>query len=143
MSQTMLRNQILNRGAAAAPSSNTFVPPELFGMLGSITRADIDPLDFGVIKIDDSGKVVLVNQYQSELGGVPVPSFEGKHYFTAIAPCTNNGLFYGTFRKGVAANNLNVAFPYTFNFKMKPTNVRIHMYRDPATRTNWVFCQRA
>lgn len=142
MSTTMLRNQIMNRTAApAAPGS--FVPPELFGMLGNLSRADADACDFGVIKLDDAGKVVMVNRYQSDLGGVAIPQFEGKHYFTQIAPCTNNGLFFGSFRKGVAANSLNITFPYTFTFKMKPTNVRVHLYRDAATRTNWVFCQRA
>lgn len=138
----MLRNQMMNRGAAPAPTGS-FVPGELFGMLATIGRQDIDSMDFGIIKLDDSGKVVMVNRYQSDLGGVAVPQFEGKHYFTQIAPCTNNGLFFGSFRKGVAANSLNVSFPYTFTFKMKPTNVRVHMYRDPASRTNWVFCQRA
>lgn len=142
MTTAMLRNQIMNRSAAPAPAG-TFVPGELFGMLGNLSRNDADSCDFGVIKLDDSGKVVMVNRYQSELGCVPVPNFENKHYFTQIAPCTNNGLFFGTFRKGVAANSLNVCFPYTFTFKLKPTNVRVHMYRDPASKTNWVFCQRA
>jgi hypothetical protein len=36
-----------------------------------------------------------------------------------------------------------MTFPYTFTFKLKPTNVRIHMYRCPSTRTNWCFVQRA
>lgn len=139
---TMLRSQIMNRGAAPAATAS-FVPAELFGMLGNLSRNDADSMDFGIVKLDDAGKVLMVNRYQSDLGGVAVPQFEGKHYFTQIAPCTNNGLFYGSFRKGVAANSLNITFPYTFNFKMKPTNVRIHMYRDAASRTNWCFVQRA
>ena len=139
---SMLRNQIMNRNAPAA-NQGSFVPAEFFSALPNLTRADADAMDFGVIRLDDTGKVVMVNRYQSELGGVAIPNFEGKHYFTQIAPCTNNGLFYGSFRKGVAANNLNIAFPYTFTFKLKPTNVRVHMYRDPASKTNWVFCQRA
>ncbi|MDX2146564.1 MAG: photoactive yellow protein [Planctomycetota bacterium] len=123
--------------------ANTFVPPEMFNMLGNITRNDIDACDFGVIQLDDTGNVVMVNRYQSDLGGVPVPSFEGKHWFTKIAPCTNNSLIYGTFKKGVAANNLNVVIPYTFTFKMKPTNVRLHLFRDTRTGKNFVFCVRA
>lgn len=141
-SATMLRDRMMNRSAAPM-SPGSFVPPEVFSNLGSLSRNDVDSFDFGAIKLDDSGKVVLVNRYQSELGCVPVPQFEGKHYFTQIAPCTNNGLFFGTFRKGVAANSLNVTFPYTFTFKLKPTNVRVHMYRCPTSKTNWVFVQRA
>ena len=72
-----------------------------------------------------------------------MPSAEGKNFFTQVAPCTNNGLFFGTFKKGVAANNLNVSFPYTFTFKMRPTNVKIHMFRDPNSRKNFVFVARA
>lgn len=129
--------------APAAPAQGTFVPAELFNMLGNLSRADADACDFGVVKLDDAGNVQMVNRYQSELGGVPVPQFEGKHWFTRIAPCTNNALFFGTFKKGIAAGALNVCFPYTFTFKMKPTNVKVHMYRDQASGTNWAFCARA
>lgn len=139
----MSQMNMMRSPAARPASSNSFVPDELFGMLGNLSRADMDRCDFGVIKLDDSGKVVMVNRYQSDLGGVAIPNFEGKHYFTQIAPCTNNALFFGSFKKGVAANNLNLVFPYTFTFKMKPTNVKVHLYRDQATKTNWVFCARA
>ncbi len=125
-----------------APSS-TFVPGEIFGMLGNLARRDADECDFGIIQLDDAGNVVMVNKYQSELGGVPVPAFEGKHWFTKIAPCTNNNIIYGTFKKGVAAKNLNVVLPYTFTFKMKPTNVKLHLYRDSQSGRNFAFCVRA
>lgn len=123
--------------------AGTFVPQELFGALGNLSRRDADEADFGIIQLDDAGNVVMVNRYQSELGGVPVPQFEGKHWFTKIAPCTNNGLIYGTFKKGVAAKNLNVVMPYTFTFKMKPTNVKLHLYRDQQSGKNFAFCVRA
>lgn len=123
--------------------TGTFVPQEIFNMLPTLSRAEADSCDFGIIQLDDAGNVVLVNRYQSELGGVPVPQFEGKHWFTKIAPCANNGLLYGNFKKGVAAKSLNVVLPYTFTFKMKPTNVRIHMYRCPRSNKNFVFCARA
>jgi len=140
-SANMLRDRMMNR--TAAPSSpGSFVPQELFAQLGSFSRNDADACDFGVVKLDDSGKVVMVNRYQSDLGCVAVSNFENKHYFTQIAPCTNNGLFFGAFRKGVAAGSMNITFPYTFTFKLKPTSVKIHMYRDPASKTNWVFCQK-
>lgn len=120
----------------------TFVPAELFSRLGNLSRADIDACNFGIIQLDDAGNVVMVNRYQSELGGVPVPQFEGRHWFTKIAPCTNNSLIYGTFKKGVAAGALNVIMPYTFTFRMKPTNVQLHLYRDQASGKNFAFCLR-
>ena len=137
----MLRDRMSNR--TSAPSNpGSFVPQEIFSQLGSLTRADADSCDFGVIKLDDTGKVLMVNRYQSELGCVPVPQFENKHYFTQIAPCTNNNLFFGSFKKGVQASRLNVLFPYTFTYRMRPTNVKVHMHRDAATRTNWVLVKK-
>ena len=124
---------------APAPTQGTFVPAELFNMLGSLSRADADSCDFGVVKVDDSGRIQMYNRYESELAGVAPSSAEGKSFFTQIAPCTNNALFFGTFKKGIAAGALNVCFPYTFTFKMKPTNVKVHMYRDQASGSNWIF----
>ncbi|MEO0512541.1 MAG: photoactive yellow protein [Planctomycetota bacterium] len=135
---TMMQNT-----AGAAPAQGTFVPNELFGMLGNLSRSDADACDFGVIRVDDAGKILMYNRYETELGGVPASSAEGKNFFTQIAPCTNNSLFFGSFKKGIAAGSLNVAFPYTFTFKMKPTNVKIHLYRDAASATNWIFVARA
>ena len=28
---------------------------------------------------------------------------------------------------------------YVFTYKMKPTNVMIHLYHDPSSKTNWIF----
>jgi photoactive yellow protein len=140
---TMLQSRPAMSPAGNMAPANTFVPAELFGMLGNLSRADADACEFGIIQLDDAGNVVMVNRYQSELGGVPVPQFEGKHWFTKIAPCSNNGLVYGNFKKGVAAKNLNVILPYTFTFKMKPTAVKLHLYRDQRSGKNFVFCIRA
>lgn len=122
--------------------SSTFVPSEIFSMLGNLSRRDADACDFGIIQLDDAGNVVMVNRYQSELGGVPVPAFEGKHWFTKVAPCTNNNIIYGAFKRGVASKSLNSLIPYTFTFKMKPTNVKVHLYRDPQSNKNFAFCVR-
>jgi photoactive yellow protein len=140
---TTLRDRIMNTRPAAAPASpGSFVPTELFSSLGSLNRGDADSFDFGIVKCDDSGKVLLINRYECEMGGVSPTTTEGKNFFTQVAPCSNNTLFFGSFRKGVAAANLNVTFPYTFNYKMKPTNVRVHLFRCNSTRTNWVFVQK-
>lgn len=133
----------LMQNAMAPAPAGTFVPAELFGLLGNLSRSDADSCDFGVVKVDDSGVIKLYNRYESELAGVAPSTAEGKNFFTQVAPCTNNGLFFGSFKKGVASGSLNVTFPYTFTFKMRPTNVKIHLYRDQASKTNWVFVAKA
>lgn len=120
----------------------SFVGPEIMSKLGNLTRSDVDTVPYGVVKVDTAGKIQLYNRYESDLAGVAVNSAEGKNFFTDIAPCTNNKLFFGKFKAGVEAGELNSMFNYTFTYKMKPTNVAIHLVHDKASKTNWIFVQK-
>ncbi len=124
-------------------TATTFVPTEVFSRLGSLSQSQADGYDFGIVKVDNAGKILIYNQYEADLAGITVESAIGKNFFTQIAPCTNNGLFFGAFKKGVAAGSLDTTFAYTFTYKMKPTNVNIHLLHDSASGTNWVFVKTA
>jgi len=128
---------------AMGAASGSFVPDDFLASCGGVDRSTADNQPFGVVKCDDSGKVLLFNKWESEMAGVPVNNAEGKNFFTQVAPCSNNGLFYGTFKKGVASGHMNVVFPYTFTYKMRPTNVKIHLYRDGNTKSNFIFVTKA
>jgi photoactive yellow protein len=128
---------------APKPLAGQYVPSEVIEHAGSMTRIDADGHDFGVVKVDDAGKILMYNKYESEMGGYAASAVEGKNFFTDIALCTNNALFFGQFKKGVAAGTLNMLFPYMFTYKMKPTNVKVHMYRDADSKTNWVFVKKS
>ncbi len=121
---------------------NTFVPENIFTTLSTLDRAKADAADFGIVKVDEAGVVQLYNKYESELAGIAPKDAEGKNFFTQVAPCTNNRLFFGRFKDGLASGNLNISLPYTFTYKMRPTNVQIHLYHDTATKTNWVFVKK-
>lgn len=121
----------------------SFVPDEVLSALGSMTRADADAQDFGVVQVDDSGNVLLYNQFQANLVNIRPSSAEGQNWFGQLAPCTNNPLFYDQFKNGVRSGNLNTMFTYTFNYRLRPMNVQIHLYRDGASRTNWIFVRPA
>ncbi len=116
--------------------------PEILPYLGDMSREHLDSLDFGVVKVSAAGVIEIYNRYESELAGVPVAKAEGRNFFTQIAPCTNNRLILGRFKEGVAAGSLNVSIPYTFTYKMKPTNVKIHLYHDASSQTNWLLIHR-
>jgi photoactive yellow protein len=120
----------------------SFVPQEILNRLDSLTQSEADELPFGVVKCDDNGSVELYNSYESELGKVAVSEATGKNFFNEVAPCTNNKLFKGKFLKGISESNLNETFNYTFTYKLRPTNVSVHMLRDNNTKTNWLFIQR-
>lgn len=123
--------------------AGTFVPDATLAKLGEMTRQDADACDFGIIQLDDAGVVRLYNRYQERLANITADSCEGKNFFTHVAPCANNGLFFGLFKRGVASGDLNVLFPYTFTFKLKLTSVRVHLFRCKVSRTNWCFVRRA
>ncbi len=120
----------------------SFVTPDILSRLSNLNRNDADNATYGVVKVDNTGKILLYNRYEAELAGIIPSSAEGKNFFTEIAPCTNNKLFFGKFKAGVEAGELNAAFNYTFTYKMKPTNVQIHLLHDKGSKTNWIFVQK-
>ena len=127
---------------ASTMAKSSFISQEQLSSLPSMSRAELDALDFGAVKVDDEGVIEIYNRYESELASVSVADAEGKSFFTQVAPCTNNNLFFGSFKKGVQEGELNALFPYTFTYRMRPTNVKVHIYRDAATRTNWVLVKK-
>lgn len=116
----------------------SFVDSSTLTTLPSLDQSQADALDFGIVKVDDEGNVLLYNQWESDMAGVPVASAMGKNFFTQVAPCTNNRLFFGRFKDGVSAGDLDTEFNYTFTYKMKPTNVVVRILRDGSS-ANWVF----
>lgn len=116
-----------------------FIDPNILGKLGTLTQAEADAASFGIVKVDGSGKILLYNKYESELANVPIQTAVGKNFFTEVAICTNNRIFYGRFKEGMVSGNLDITFNYVFTYKMKPTNVVIHLYHDLASDTNWIF----
>lgn len=110
--------------------------------LPSLSAAELDALSIGVVKVDDKGTIQMYNKEEGRIGNVNPASVIGKNFFTQVAPCTNNRLFFGKFKEGVAKGSMSFSMPYTFTYKIKPTNVLIQMYRDTATNTNWIIVKQ-
>jgi photoactive yellow protein len=138
---TDLVDALYERGRQLA--RNSFCSVDQLSRLPRMNRAEIDALPFGVVKVDDTGVIRLYNRYEADLGGIEPTAAEGRNFFAEVAICTNNNLFLGAFRRGVASGDLDLMFPYTFTYKMKPTNVKVHMHRDADSGTNWILVQRA
>jgi photoactive yellow protein len=139
---TAFADTIFERATQMA-QTGSFVTEDILRRLPSMSRAEVDAQDFGIVKVDDNGNITLYNRYEADLASVEPSAAEGKSFFTQIAPCTNNTLFFGNFKRGVKEGKLNALFPYTFTYRMRPTNVKVHMYRDANTRTNWVLVKKA
>ena len=131
----------LLKHAAAMGSSSEF--GDVINRLTSMSDSELHSKDFGIVKVDDQGNIQFYNRYEQELADLTESQVMGKNFFKHVAVCTNNSLFLGAFKKGVESGSLNYAFPYTFTYNMAPTNVKIHMYRDAATSTNWILVKKA
>lgn len=116
-----------------------FIDTNTLGKLGTLTQSEADAAPFGIVKVDQNGKILLYNKYESELANVPIQTAVGKNFFTEVAICTNNRIFYGRFKEGMVTGDLDIAFNYVFTYKMKPTNVVIHLYHDQSSDSNWIF----
>ena len=101
----------------------------------------LDNAPFGIIKVDDEGTVEFFNKYESELSGMDPDEVTGRNFFTQVAPCTNNRLFRGRFKKGVRRGELDETFTYTYTYKMRPTLVDVHLFRDEVGN-NWITVQK-
>lgn len=141
MSLTNMLDSMRETGKAMA--RNSFAPEEILKRLPQMTRQELDELPYGAVKVDDQGQILIYNRAETEIGGFAARDVEGKNFFTQLAVCTNNDIFYGSFRKGVAENDLNVLFNYTFTYKIAPLNVRVHMYRDREAKANFILVAKA
>ena len=138
MSDAILK-RIQEQAAYWAQSSARFVENEFIESIATLSREAIDDAPHGVIKLDDEGRIQLFSRHESEKSGVAVSEAEGKLFFSEIAPCTNNAIFMGSFQKGVNEGSMDFIFPYTFTYKMKPTPVKVHLYRKEGNKENWIF----
>lgn len=121
-------------------TKETFVPPKLLDNLNRLTKEKADQMPIGIVKLDDEGNVQLYNKYNSiHFAEFSSEQVEGMNYFEEVAPCTNNFMFSGRFKKGVEQGDLDHVMDYNFTYRIKPTQVRVHLYRDQQSGTNWIF----
>ncbi len=115
------------------------IPGSVMAKLSIMTQDIADSKDVGIVEVDDRGQVLIYNRYEQKLAGVTLDAAHGKNFFHDVAPCTANRFFRGRFKQGIAEGNLDTSFEYTFTYKIMPTPVQIHMYRDQATARNFIF----
>jgi photoactive yellow protein len=123
--------------ASAADISLSFDDPDLANKLHKCSDEQLDEAGFGIVKVDDDGIVLFYNEYEARHADVRPEEAMGKNFFTQVAPCSNNRIFRGRFKKGVMKGVLDESFTYTFTYKMRPTLVNVRMLRDDWS-DNWV-----
>ena len=119
-----------------------FGQEDIANTLSKMSDKDLDGLAFGAIQLDKNGTILQYNAAEGDITGRDPEEVKGKNFFREVAPCTNTDEFYGKFRKGVEAGDLNTLFEYTFDYNMMPTKVKVHMKKALSGDGYWVFVKR-
>lgn len=105
--------------------------------LSQASRAEMDAVDFGIIEVDDDGVVLFYNSFESEFSGMAKDEVMGRSFFTDVAPCSNNPLFFGRFREGLTEETHETSLRYTLTYRLRPTLVNVRILRHKGR--NWVL----
>lgn len=132
-----------DRLAAHMARDSRFVSEELLARLPEVPQGELDGLPHGALRLDDAGRVLAYNQFEAKLSGIAPEAALGRDFFRELAPCTNNSLFRGLFRRGVAQGSLDHLMPYTYTLRMAPTHVVVHLFGRAGTTGWWLFSRRA
>lgn len=134
------RSPVEKRSDGPKPFLN-FDSDDIDEKLYQASHEQLNKADFGIVRVDDKGCVEFYNRYESELAGVAPEDAKGRNFFTHLAPCSNNRIFQGRFKKGIRSGEMDEQFTYTFTYKMRPTLVDIRLIRDSQSN-NWVLVRK-
>ncbi|MEE4358222.1 MAG: photoactive yellow protein [Desulfococcaceae bacterium] len=110
--------------------------------LARMSDRQINDLAFGAIQVDEKGTILSYNVAEGEITGRNPEKVIGKNFFNEVAPCTKTEEFYGRFRDGIRKGNLSTLFEYEFDYKMKPTKVKVHMKKAILGDSYWILVKR-
>ncbi len=120
----------------------TFDQSNVENVLSNMSETELDNVAFGAVQVDSKGKILSYNSSESAITGRKAEDVIGKNFFDEVAPCTKSDEFYGKFKEGVKNDNLDTMFEYTFDYKMTPTKVKVHMKKALTGDSYWILVKR-
>jgi photoactive yellow protein len=119
--------------------SLTFTQPELLEGLATADADGLDSLPFGVVGMALDGKVISYNIAESRLSGLTPANVVGRHFFSAVAPCTNNFMVAHRFENEAAIDDI---IDYVFTLRMQPTKVRLRLLKEAGRSQMFLAVER-
>jgi photoactive yellow protein len=117
-----------------------FSAPDLLDQLEAATDAALDDATFGIIALTADGIVTSYNTAESRLSGLSADKVRGRHFFSAVAPCTNNFMVAYRFE---TEPSLDVVLDYVFTLRMRPTPVKLRLLKQPGRRRMYLLVTTA
>ncbi|MEL7360833.1 MAG: hypothetical protein AAFN13_02060, partial [Bacteroidota bacterium] len=125
------------------PSAEPFVGADLIGQLDVLSNQQLGSLRYGVVRLDNQGRVRFLHEYDGELGAIDPIAAEGQAFFREMVPSANSRIFYGRFKEGQREGRVNAAFPYTITDTPQPTNLVVQVCRPSDASDTWIFLKRS
>ena len=116
-----------------------FDQDDLLQVLEAASHEALEAAPFGVIGMERDGTVSQYNAAESRLAGLSPGRVLGRHFFSAVAPCTNNFMVAQRFETEPA---LDAIIDYVFTLRMRPTAVRLRLLKGPGARRMYLLVQR-
>jgi photoactive yellow protein len=123
----------------ATPTAWSFAAPDLLERLEAADDATLDEPAFGVIAMSADGIVTSYNAAESRLSGLSPGKVLGRHFFSAVAPCTNNFMVAYRFE---TEPTLDAEIDYVFTLRMHVTNVKLRLLKGTTCRRMYLVVQR-
>jgi photoactive yellow protein len=121
----------------------TFDMPDLGQHLATVTEADLDDLDFGVIGFDDETTVCRYNALESAAAGLSQQRVVGQPLFTNVAPCMNNFMVAQRFEDAREQSALlDTTIDYVLTLRMRPVKVALRLIAVPGAAVRYVLVRR-
>lgn len=120
-------------------TQSEFSSHELLAWLETQEAAAYDALPYGVVKMNHDGTVVAYNATESAITGVAPENAKGQHFFTQVAPCTNNFMVAEKYKSA----ELDEELDYLFTYVTQPTKVRLRLLKSAARSHQYLLVQKS
>jgi photoactive yellow protein len=120
-----------------------FSQPEILDQLMSLTAAELDGLEFGVIGIGADTMVRDYNAFESRMAGLSKGRVIGQPLFTVVAPCMNNFMVAQHFEDAAATEEaLDLTLDYVLTLRMRPVKVQLRLLAGAGAERRFVLVNR-
>lgn len=107
--------------------------------LHAASSAELNQLSFGVVGMALDGTVVAYNSTEAMLSGLTASRVIGRHFFTSVAPCTNNYLVAHRFE---TEPEMDATINYVFTLRMAPQPVHLRLLKSPQRASMFLAVRR-
>ena len=111
--------------------------------LADASEEILDRLPFGIIRLDNDGRILAYNRWESELSHRSAASVLGRSFFNDVAPCAKVQSFYGNVvdlqRAGISGTR---EFDFVFKFKEGCVLVLIQAVYNAQSKTTLLLVKK-